>query len=366
MFRGGKQGSGHASYPRSHNQSLTQREGKTPTTRGDFYKKAAIRRILSTTQNRALALTQYADAPFPSGCMEAASKDPEESSRLLCGEHGVSRPTGARQAFSTQNSSPKVLTVATTQNVALASWSNNYFASFWLRTASMQSTAQRRSQMISISILLDLSKRGRWSARSSDLDSMLMTHTPRMCQNNNDARAPAWLGALGYDTGILFHSVFPSITSELKKKKKVIIFMCFSSDPFIHHQTQIKDSRKFTSSPGLISPSRTSLYKEHFPFSVIHFCGMCSPVVAQLGEVGNYIIYFCLPNPWPRVWPLRQTFKICRNEWILTGPWRRSLLLKAWRKPSCSEKSPGLQRAGSELQNLSSNWKDNGIYIPNI
>lgn len=58
------------------------------------------------------------------------ARTPEESSRLLCGEHGVSRPTGARQAFSAQNSSPKVLTVATTQNVALASWSNNYFASF--------------------------------------------------------------------------------------------------------------------------------------------------------------------------------------------------------------------------------------------
>lgn len=142
------------------------------------------------------------------------ARTPEESSRLLCGEHGVSCPTGARQAFSAQNSSTKVLTVATTQNVALASWSNNYFASFWLRTASMQSTARRRSQMISISILLDLSKRGRWSARSSDLDSMLMTHMPRMCQNNNDARAPASLGALGYNTGILFHSVFPSITSQ--------------------------------------------------------------------------------------------------------------------------------------------------------
>lgn len=102
--------------------------------------------------------------------------------------------------------------------------------------------------MISISILLDLSKRGRWSARSSDLDSMLMTHTPRMCQNNNDARAPAWLGALGYDTGILFHSVFPSITSELKKKKKgnnIYVFLIRSVYPPSNSNQRFKEVYKF-------------------------------------------------------------------------------------------------------------------------
>lgn len=74
---------------------------------------------------------------------------------------------------------------------------------------------------------------------------MSMTQTPRMCWNKKDARVPALLGAIGYDTGILFHSMFPFIISELQK----MILMCFSSDPFNHRLTQFKDSRKFTNSP---------------------------------------------------------------------------------------------------------------------
>lgn len=54
----------------------------------------------------------------------------QKLSMTFNGMPGFLPPTGARQAFFKQNSRTKVLTVAATQNVALASRSNNYSASF--------------------------------------------------------------------------------------------------------------------------------------------------------------------------------------------------------------------------------------------
>lgn len=147
--------------------------------------------------------------------------------------------------------------------------------------------------MISISILLYLSKRGRWNTLSSDLNAMSMTQTPRMCWNKNDARVPALLGATGYDTCILLHSVFPFIISEFKK----MILMCFSSDPFNHRLTQFKDSRKFTNSLDLILHGVQTSTKSTSHFLLHIFVGTHSPTAAQLRELGIYIIYFCLRNP---------------------------------------------------------------------
>lgn len=54
----------------------------------------------------------------------------QKLSRAFGGKLCFSHPTGARHTFFRQNGRIKVLTVAATQNVALASQSNNYFASF--------------------------------------------------------------------------------------------------------------------------------------------------------------------------------------------------------------------------------------------
>lgn len=97
----------------------------------DFYMKTTIRSILSNTQKQALAFSHKADVPFSGHFSGAASEDARTKlSMTFSGKLCFSCPTGARQAFFRQNSRTKVLTVAATQNVALASQSNNYLASF--------------------------------------------------------------------------------------------------------------------------------------------------------------------------------------------------------------------------------------------
>lgn len=95
--------------------------------RMDFYMKTTLRSILSHTQKQALAFSQKADVSFSGHFLGAART---KLSMTFSGKLCFSCPTGARQAFFRQISRTKVLTVAATQNVALASQSNNYLASF--------------------------------------------------------------------------------------------------------------------------------------------------------------------------------------------------------------------------------------------
>lgn len=75
--------------------------------------------------------------------------------------------------------------------------------------------------------------------------------------------------------------------------------MCFSSDPFIHHQTQFKDSSKFTNSPGLIS-------------QVVH------PSTKNTSHFLLYIFAGCAPPLWPSSESLEFTSFI--SVFPTTGP----------------------------------------------
>lgn len=91
-----------------------------------FCMKAARCSILSNTKNKHL-LSLSKTFLFQE---QQARMLEQKLSRAFRGKLGVSCPTGARRTFFRQKSRIKVLTVAATPNVALASQSNNHFASF--------------------------------------------------------------------------------------------------------------------------------------------------------------------------------------------------------------------------------------------
>lgn len=91
-----------------------------------FYMKATICSILSNTKNKHLLSLNKKTFLFQE---QQARMLEQKLSRASSGKLGVSCPTGARRTFFRQKSRIKVLTAAATQNVALASLSNNHFAS---------------------------------------------------------------------------------------------------------------------------------------------------------------------------------------------------------------------------------------------
>lgn len=92
-----------------------------------FYVKAAICSILSNTKNKHLLSLNKKTFLFEE---QQARILEQKLSRAFSGKLCISCPTGARRTFFRQKNRIKVLTVAATQNVALASESNSHFASF--------------------------------------------------------------------------------------------------------------------------------------------------------------------------------------------------------------------------------------------
>lgn len=213
--------------------------GSLPKRRGEllgsllvgFHSKVSTLEAFCQTETTSTCFYKQADICL-SGYFEGVASEDARTKVL----HASPCRVGARQAFLRQNSRPEVLTVAMTQNVALASQSNNYFASFWLWATSMQSTAERRSEMISISTLLYLSKRGRLNTRSSDLNAMLITQTQRMSKNNNGPSALALLEAMGFNGRISLHSTIFYWIPQSKQK----LFMLFLSDALIYPVPRFK------------------------------------------------------------------------------------------------------------------------------